>query len=97
MRYDITHVVYHLSQFFPAPTTIHHQAPLWILRYLRQTPEKGFSLTANIDFQFNVSSVILIKSYVLTLKDLPQTILSTLIILLYHGAKRNNQSFLEAL
>jgi len=34
-RLDISHVVHNLSRFVVAPTMIHHQASLYILRYLK--------------------------------------------------------------
>jgi len=40
-RPDITFVVHHLSQFITTPTTLHHQASMRILRYLKHHPGQG--------------------------------------------------------
>jgi len=50
-RPDITHAVQHLSQFVSAPTSIHQQAAMRILRYLKKTPGNGIFLAANSEAQ----------------------------------------------
>jgi len=50
-RPDITHAVHQLSQHVAAPTTVHHQACLRVLRYLKQNPGHGIFLDANSEIK----------------------------------------------
>ena len=52
-RPDITFAVHHLSQFIAAPTTLHHQASMRILRYLKRHPRQGifFDSTSNLQLK----------------------------------------------
>ncbi|GJY07380.1 NSP-interacting kinase 1-like protein [Tanacetum coccineum] len=45
-RPDISYVVQHLSQFVSAPTNLHMQAGLHLLRYLKRSVGKGHSLVS---------------------------------------------------
>jgi len=40
-----------MERLVSTPTTLHHQATMRILRYLKQTPEKRIFLAANSEIQ----------------------------------------------
>ena len=50
-RLDIAYVVNHLSHFVSAPTNIHSQAALHVLKYLKASPSDGLFLHNNTPIQ----------------------------------------------
>jgi len=50
-RPDIIYVVNYLSQFVSVSKSIHHQAVMRILQYLKHTPRKGLFLATNSETQ----------------------------------------------
>ncbi|XP_028242166.1 uncharacterized protein LOC114420479 [Glycine soja] len=51
IRPDITYVVQHLSQFVAAPTSVHQQPAVRILRYIKRSPIVGIFLFATSKIQ----------------------------------------------
>jgi len=50
-RLDITFVVHHLNQFIVASTTLHHQASMRILHYLKHHPGQGIFFDSTSSLQ----------------------------------------------
>ena len=56
IRPDISYSVNQLSQFLSSPTTTHHQAALWVLKYIKGTPSLGLFFPSNSDMKLKAYS-----------------------------------------
>lgn len=91
-RPDIVFSVHMLSCFMHEPSTLHMDAALRVLRYLKGSPGKGILLSSTSDLRIHGISM-LIGVLVLLLVDL--NIVLFLETVLYLGKQRNRMLFLD--